>query len=297
MDFVVTLIAEGGETVGRLERQTESGTVAIRELRDPHCTQVADALALSLALALEPATANSKQPEMAAEVPSGEQAKEPRQGASLRPAASTKTPIVQTNTTRAVGDPVRGTQSSPKGARLSNDASDANARGQGWAGLQGGALVGITPNPLARVAAFFELRHASLGFVQDFSVRFAVVGALGSTSTKVGPVGRRILAGRGEGCPLSWGNARFSLHPCIATELGATDASHSRTGRSAANFWIAAAAGLRGTTTLLPGLSLEGQLEAHLPLIQNEIYSGDTKLYSADPVAFQGGVGLSTRLW
>lgn len=53
IDFVVTLVTEQGETLGRLERQTGNGTVAIRELRDPACDRVADALALSLALSLE----------------------------------------------------------------------------------------------------------------------------------------------------------------------------------------------------------------------------------------------------
>src|SRR4051794_15815274 len=54
IDFVVTLVANGTETVGRLERQTNSGSVAIRELRDASCERVADALALSLSLALAP---------------------------------------------------------------------------------------------------------------------------------------------------------------------------------------------------------------------------------------------------
>lgn len=54
IDFVVTLVADGRETVGRLERQTDAGIVAIRELRDATCEEVADALALSLGLALAP---------------------------------------------------------------------------------------------------------------------------------------------------------------------------------------------------------------------------------------------------
>src|SRR6188768_1830901 len=60
IDFVVTLLADGKETVGRLERQTNSGTVAIRELRDETCERVADALALSLGLALAPADSNAE---------------------------------------------------------------------------------------------------------------------------------------------------------------------------------------------------------------------------------------------
>lgn len=54
IDFVVTLVADEADVVGRLERQTQSGTVAIRELRDKECARVADAIALSLALALDP---------------------------------------------------------------------------------------------------------------------------------------------------------------------------------------------------------------------------------------------------
>jgi hypothetical protein len=37
VDFLVTLVDSGTETVGRLERQTRAGTIAIRELRDPSC--------------------------------------------------------------------------------------------------------------------------------------------------------------------------------------------------------------------------------------------------------------------
>src|SRR4051812_9995401 len=59
IDFVVTLVANRDETVGRLERQTNSGVVAIRELRDATCGQVADALALSLGLALTPGTSSA----------------------------------------------------------------------------------------------------------------------------------------------------------------------------------------------------------------------------------------------
>lgn len=55
VDFVVTLTATEQGSSGRLERQTQSGTVAIQEIRDRECARVADALALSLALALDPA--------------------------------------------------------------------------------------------------------------------------------------------------------------------------------------------------------------------------------------------------
>jgi hypothetical protein len=56
VDFVVTLGASSGMSSGRLEKQTRSGTVAIRQLDGASCEQVAEALALSLALAREPSS-------------------------------------------------------------------------------------------------------------------------------------------------------------------------------------------------------------------------------------------------
>src|SRR4051812_29552357 len=55
VDFVVTLAAHESSSAGRLERQTGRGTVAIREVESAACTDVAEALALSLELTLEPA--------------------------------------------------------------------------------------------------------------------------------------------------------------------------------------------------------------------------------------------------
>jgi hypothetical protein len=54
IDFVVTLGADATRGWGRVERQTERGTVAIRELEAPTCDAVANGLALSLVLAVDP---------------------------------------------------------------------------------------------------------------------------------------------------------------------------------------------------------------------------------------------------
>lgn len=54
VDFVVTLASTETESSGRLERQSNAGTVAIREFASASCAEVADVLALSLDLALKP---------------------------------------------------------------------------------------------------------------------------------------------------------------------------------------------------------------------------------------------------
>lgn len=54
VDFLVSVSSSGDGSTGRLERQTERGQMAIRELAAPRCEQVTDGLALSLDLALDP---------------------------------------------------------------------------------------------------------------------------------------------------------------------------------------------------------------------------------------------------
>lgn len=59
VDFVVTVAYSPAQSSGRLERQSSAGTVAIRDVSAPSCVEVADALALSLDLAVEPAAAGA----------------------------------------------------------------------------------------------------------------------------------------------------------------------------------------------------------------------------------------------
>jgi hypothetical protein len=54
VDFVVTVAYGDHESTGRLERQSSEGTVAIREVVAASCDEVAQVLALSLDLALQP---------------------------------------------------------------------------------------------------------------------------------------------------------------------------------------------------------------------------------------------------
>ena len=66
VDFVVTLAYSAGESSGRLERQSSERTVAIRDVTAASCAEVADVLALSLDLALQPAAVEHPAPAAAA---------------------------------------------------------------------------------------------------------------------------------------------------------------------------------------------------------------------------------------
>ena len=54
VDFMVTVAVTPEGASGRLERETDRGTVAIREFEAASCDRVAEVLALNLALALDP---------------------------------------------------------------------------------------------------------------------------------------------------------------------------------------------------------------------------------------------------
>lgn len=70
VDFVVTVAHAGHESTGRLERQSSEGTVAIREVVAASCEEVAEVLALSLDLALQPG--NEPEPSPSSPSPSGD---------------------------------------------------------------------------------------------------------------------------------------------------------------------------------------------------------------------------------
>jgi hypothetical protein len=69
VDFVVTVAFGPGQSSGRLERQSSEGTVAIRDVAAARCSEVADALALSLDLALDPSAPASEAPAPEAPAP------------------------------------------------------------------------------------------------------------------------------------------------------------------------------------------------------------------------------------
>lgn len=295
IDFVVTLQSFDGETVGRLERQTQSGTVAIRELRDASCPRVAEALALSLALSLEPANGLSESRAKGEPKPAEAPATETASAApSAIPAAFSAAPASRVRAEQSSPVATPPLEGSPSQARTLPRADDPRG---GWLGIQGGALLGVAPRALPRAALFLGIEDPWPAGLPGASLRFAVVGALGSAATSVGPVQRWLLSGRAEGCPLRWGNRAVSVAPCLAIEIGATGASDEASSTRDTGLWAAGAASARAALRLTPGLSLEAQAEAQLPLYRNDVYAGRQAVYRAQPVAFQGGLAASMRLW
>lgn len=279
IDFVVTLVATAAETVGRLERQTQAGTVAIRELRDASCERVADALSLGLALSLP----NSSE---AATTDSDASPVEPR----VEPAPANPLPKPPPQST--VEPPQRPARARP----LQPEAKRAAASGR--LGAQGGALVGVMPELMGRAEVHLELDGL---WPQISSHPFLRMGALASFGSTHPPLAGRIRewigAGRLQGCPWRLRKAGASAFPCLAAEIGAMGVSNARTAVSSVGWWLAAAAGLGARVDLSQRFALEAEAELQLPLLRYEIAEDSRVLYRSAPLTFQAGLGISARLW
>jgi hypothetical protein len=265
IDFVVTLASTSSASSGRLERQTPRGTVAIRELGAPRCDEVAEALALSLELALQPAS-------------------DPTGLAPARDAAP------------SVSEPP-GSHGShpdpPSGKTLGADATpDSVGRGPEARRLQLGAQASVTsglaPSWALGGGLFAEMRADGWP-----ALRATLQAAV--RQHDLGPVDLDVawFATRLEGCPFDVGLDRFSLQPCAGVDVGLLQASSSAaTGQTERGLWIAGLGLVRLSFGLSPRLALETQLGLAVPFLRYSMGAetgGD--LYRNGPVSLQLGLG------
>jgi hypothetical protein len=166
-----------------------------------------------------------------------------------------------------------------------------------WIGLEGGALSGPATRPMPRGTAFVAIDRALPSLAQDLSLRFGLVGALGSSKTAIGGVQRWVLGGRAEACPWRFGINRVAVVPCLAFELGASGASSAgATGVADRSLWAAPGAGLRVSADLARQLRLEAAAGALLPLLREQVFAGSRALYQDAIIAFYGSLGISFGL-
>jgi hypothetical protein len=236
VDFVVTLAARSESSAGRLERQTGRGTVAIREVESPECADVAEALALSLELTLEPG----------AESPALSSSDAP----SVR--APSAAAIPPSDTARPLADevlpPTR--RSEPLALRL---------------GAQGSIQSGVAPAPAPGGGLFLELGLPGL----PASTRLTVHGAYQRSEVEQVRLAVSLFTARLDGCPWRWDAGALSLEPCLGVDVGVLQASGSGArGHADRGTWAAALALLRSRLQLWPTLAPELQLAAVLPFVR-----------------------------
>lgn len=267
IDFVVTLGMTGGESAGRLERQTQSGTVAVREIAAPSCEEVADVLALTLTLTLEPGAPAAREPSL------GEtQAEAP---AIVQPERSATAPNADARSARTVAAP--------------------ESRGAYSMGAQGGVLERVVPALAPLGAAFVEF-EPNLPAFSRATLRLSLFGALSERASQPA-LHMSILAGRFEVCPIELGSGAVRARPCLGIDGGVVRAGLAEAADDSAP-WAAVVGHARVVWELGPSFAIEGQLGGVAPLIRYALRTRDlaNEVYRSAPLGLSGSAGVAFRL-
>lgn len=254
IDFVVTLGRDGDTSFGKLERQTEGSTIAVREIQSENCEDVADVIALTLALALDRSSGGTATTASAA----------PATEATPAPPATAASPTPQR-------PPV------PPPARPATEARPP-ARRTTWVGAQVGAFTRLVSSPGATAGVFFEVAPRTFP-LRGASARATVFGARAKEDDPP-PYLLSVVAGRLDACPTDLLGSALHLRPCLALDLGTVRVrGEGPHGRSDQGIWVAAAAKLRFQWDASPRVSLEAEGGAFVPLMR----------YTVDAAGADGG--------
>lgn len=260
IDFVVTLGNDAQGARGMLERQTKTGTVAIRKVDGGTCDEVADGVALSLSLADVPA----EHREAAAPVPPSAPPEEPRSAAVALDAGPNAPPA----------------------------ASARGSRSARWAfGFQGSVTSGMSPGLLPGGELFVAYAPGRAGLLVGSSLRLSGFG--GARGSAISDAGHdytlSVIGGRLGACPARLGSPGVHVSPCAAFEMGATGAG------SSSAVWAAVRAGFRLELRLGEAARLEAEVDAVRPFTRYEIVaeSPERTLYRTAPVGLGLGLGAN----
>jgi hypothetical protein len=281
VDFVVTLGSGPSESSGRLERQTRSGTVAIREYRDARCEQVAEALALTLDLALEP--------EAPASVAA---ASSPSAGVAVPAAAETRADALPSRAANEVGASADVDAASSPALPSPAPVSAAGIALGAQATLATGVAPGVLPG-----AALFIAGHTGNAWLSSW--RGTLFGAYRESAAQQREIEVLLAGARIEGCVLELRLDALALSPCLGLDAGLLSASGpSASGSTDAGLWSAAAAHGRFAAVLTDSLSIELQVGGLVPLVRYEMGTrdGSAEWFRTRAIGLDARVGAAWRI-
>ena len=214
----VVVKATGDRYAGHLSIVGRSGRMSERDVEDPLCTDVVDALALVTALAVDPKATLSRPappPDSASAAPLA-----PRPDAvspdspAVMPALSS--PPVATNAPLPNAPP----PSSSVAARPSDSglATSAPRWGVG-VGATFVTMAAVAPDALAGGGGFGEIESRLPGLLAP-SARLAIFAAGDGVFLKASLATFYLVAARADVCPARLGSRGVSIRACVATDVG-----------------------------------------------------------------------------
>jgi hypothetical protein len=279
IDFVVTLGPGEHGATGLLERQSAERTALVRQVDDAKCADVANALALGLALAAEgraetPAENAPPQTPKVAE-------NEPIPAREKTPAVGVVEPPHDANPTRDTPPP-------------SSTRPDERRTHTWRIGLSGTVTTGIAPNALPGAMLSIDAGHLT---TFGTSARLSAAGASTSSTFDDQSFRTSFAFGRIEGCPAAIGDA-VRITACAGWDLGAVFASGSGPKpRSDAAWWSAIVLLGRATFRVAGPVAVDVQAGEFVPLTRYDVGDvGGKAPYRMASLGFQGAAGISVAL-
>lgn len=275
----VELVSEPGGVLGRASLVL-AGHAAERELRAARCEEVVEALALVVAILIDP-NADTR-PIAVTTAPPEETPPEP---ATPAPPAVVREPV-PVREPRPVRKPPEPAPAAPaRSGRAYRFVAGAHAASVGAVAPE------LTLGP--RVFAGVDLRA---GAPWPSSLRLSGARLFSRTLREGEGSATLVLdAGRVDACFLRLREGRLALEPCAGIDLGAVrvDGEHPLGGSDHTLLWAAAGGLVRSTVTVLDWLVGEAEIGLDVPLVQYRYsFRGQEPLFQSGRAGLHLGLGL-----
>jgi hypothetical protein len=292
-------VEAGPPSAGRVTVTAPEGASAARAVQAGSCEEVADALALMLALAVDPQAAATAASGPTPTAPSSPPV--PPSDGNVEPPPAT--PLVPS--TAALPPPPRPTPhesprpvDEPAEDELPHVPPPGQQRGQRlFVGADFAAATGVSPTTLLGAAPFVGYRGSSIGWLAP-SIRATFLHAgTGNLTVDGGQAQFTWNVGRLDGCFVAWPTHALRLGLCARVEAGVLDVSGSAIAapQTKHNGWVAAGPVGHVEWTVLGPLFLDAQAGPIFRVTNDRFYfQPNTTAYQVPIVALdaEAGVGV-----
>ena len=279
MELAVTIEASPESSIGQLEVREVDGTRQRRSVSNDRCSEVVEALALVVAVMLDPDAGLGDEPRPAPQASTQVRSPEPPAPTSARRAER----------------PVRTERPDAPKPNSSNDH-------QLSLGAELGAMGAIAPVLAPAGGAFVDLDMAPgrSGLAPSFRLGIDVAGA-----SSEAPAGRQSYwwaGGTVRGCPVRAALGPFvDAAPCAALAVGAHHAATTGVQSPTASTtpWLAALVGVSVNWAVTTAFTLELQGGAAIPLVRRRFFLAepDTTIFEIPAISGLGTVAGRWRFW
>jgi hypothetical protein len=276
--FEVRIDAGTASVVGRLVVRRADHVEGTRQIRAPSCDEAAEALALMVALAVDPSAV------LIAPV-------------AKRAGDAGPPPNAGPETSNAPPPPpvTMDTGSTAREVEVPRAVAEPGARRTLYVGMDVAVATDVMPSATVGLSPYAGWSANRRGFIEP-GVRLAFVHGSSATAAAAGGTASfEWNVGRADGCLLSWPGGSARLLACGRAEAGVLDASGADVSspRGATRGWLSAGPLLRFEWTIVSTLFLDADAAAMFHITDNRFYfSPDATIYVVPVAGLEAATGL-----